>query len=103
MKMNKRRVFSPEFKLEAVALIESQGYSVRQASEALSVGESALRRWVQQYRQEQQGSTPKAKALTPEHQQIQQLKTQVKQLELEKEVLKKAAALMAEAPFSRIR
>ncbi len=101
--MTQRRGFTPEFKREAVSLIETQGYSIGQASEALSVGETALRRWVNQYRQEQGGTTPQAKAITPEHQQIQALQARIKRLELEKEVLKKAAALMAEAPLGRIR
>ena len=38
------------------------------------------------------GVIPTAKALTAEQQYIQRLQTQVKQLELEKEILKKAAA-----------
>lgn len=101
--MTSRRTYSPEFKLEAVNLIETQNYSIRQASEALSVGETALRRWGKQYRAEQNGITPKAKALTSEQQQIQQLQRRVKQLELEKEILKKATALMAETPSAGIR
>ena len=101
--MKRRKSYTAEFKLEAVNLITHQGYSIRQASEALSVGETALRRWVNQYCQEQQGITPTAKALTSEQQQIQQLQAQVKRLELEKEILKKAAALMAETPSARIR
>ena len=54
----KRRTFSPEFKREAADLVLQQSYSYQQASEALGVGETALRRWVQQLSSERGGITP---------------------------------------------
>ena len=51
----KRRTFSPEFKQEAASLVLDQGYSIPQACTSLGVGESALRRWVDQLSQERQG------------------------------------------------
>ena len=41
-----RRFFSPEFKAEAVRLIQERGYSVSQACRELDIGETALRRWI---------------------------------------------------------
>ena len=90
----KRREFSPEFKREAAQLVLDQSYSIPQACESLGVGTTALRRWVKQLAQERQGFTPKAKALTPEQQQIQALEKRIKRLELEKKILKKATALL---------
>lgn len=89
-----RRTFSPEFKLDAVNLVLKQGYTVQQACRAASVGETALRRWIEQYQAEISGVTPSGKAFTAEQQEIQALKKQIKQLELEKEILKKATALL---------
>ena len=48
MKHTGRR-FTAEFKADAVSLIQQQGYTVAQASQALGVGETALRWWVVQY------------------------------------------------------
>ena len=90
----KRRTFSPEFKREAAELVLLQSYSYPQACEALGVGETALRRWVDQLSSERIGITPKAKALTPDQQLIQELEKRVKRLELEKKILKKATALL---------
>jgi transposase len=90
----KRRTFSPEFKREAAELVLEQSYSYPQACEALGVGETALRRWVDQLSSERIGITPKAKALTPDQQRIQELEKRVKRLELEKKILKKATALL---------
>ena len=87
--MNKRRTYSPEYKREAASLILDQNYSYSQACESLDIGETALRRWVNQLRDERGGITPTAKALTPEQQRIQELEKRVKHLELEKSILKR--------------
>ena len=50
-----RRFFSPEFKAEAVRLIQERGYSVSQACRELDIGETALRRWISQVEAENQG------------------------------------------------
>ena len=90
----KRRSFSPEFKQEAASLVLDQGYTIAQACASLGVGESALRRWVQQLTDEREGITPKGKALTPEQRRIQELEARCKRLEMEKTILKKATALL---------
>ena len=50
-----RRFFSPEFKAKAVKLITERGYSIAQACRELDVGETALRRWINQVNAENQG------------------------------------------------
>ena len=94
MQRRDRRFFSKEFKREAGSLILDQGYSVPEACKAMDVGRTAINRWVQQLQDERSGVTPKTKALTPEHQRIQELEAQVEKLEREKLILKKATALL---------
>lgn len=88
-----RRSFTAEFKLEAASLVLDQGYSVPEASRSLDVGETVLRRWVQQLQSERSGATPANRALTPEQQKIQELEARINRLEREKAILKKATAL----------
>jgi len=83
-----RRTFSAEFKREAADLVLKQNYSFIEASRSLGVGESALRRWVDQLQQERTGVTPQSKALTPEQQKIQELEARIARLEREKSILK---------------
>jgi transposase len=91
----KRRTFSQDFKLDAANLILKQGYTYREAQEATGVSNGALRNWVGQIQKEQQGETPVgARAITAEQQKVQALEKRIKQLELEKEILKKATALL---------
>lgn len=47
-----------------------------------------MRRWVEQLRQEQNGVTPQARALTPEQRHIQELEARIDRLEREKAILK---------------
>lgn len=67
----------------------NQGYSVPEASRSLDVGETVLRRWIQQLQSERAGITPISKALTPEQQKIQELEARINRLEREKAILKK--------------
>ncbi|MCR3957162.1 IS3 family transposase [Aeromonas veronii] len=84
-----RRSFTAEFKLEAASLVLDQGYSVPEASRSLDVGETVLRRWVQQLQSERSGATPANRALTPEQQKIQELEARINRLEREKAIPKK--------------
>ncbi len=98
-----RRSFSTEFKHEAACLVLDQGYSITEACRSLGVGSTALRRWVQQLQDERGGATPKAKALTPEQQRIQELEARINRLEREKSILKKATALLMSDELDRTR
>ncbi|GAB6069445.1 IS3 family transposase [Thiomicrorhabdus hydrogeniphila] len=89
-----RRNYTPEFKHEAAKLVLDEGYTISEACRSLGVGDTALRRWVEQLNNERGGITPTSKALTPEQQRIQELEARIKQLEREKSILKKATALL---------
>ncbi len=84
-----RRTFSPEFKQQAACLVLDQGYSHVEASRSVGIGESVLRRWVQQLQLERQGITPQGKAMTPDQQRIQGPEARIARLEREKSILKK--------------
>ena len=47
--MSKRRVFTREFKVEAVALVSRQGLSVAEVARRLEVGQNLLRKWQEQF------------------------------------------------------
>ncbi|WP_171501084.1 transposase [Acinetobacter wanghuae] len=101
--MRIRRTFTPEFKLEAASLVLDQGYSILQACRALDVGQTALKRWVDQLQFERTGQSPTMPALTAEQREIQQLKARIHQLEQEKMILKKATALLMSDEFKHMR
>lgn len=89
-----RRTFSPEFRLESAQLVVDQGYTIKAACDAMGVSKSTMEYWVRQLRQERQGKTPKAAAMTTEQRRIQELEKQLRRVETEKEILKKATTLL---------
>jgi transposase len=96
-----RPTYSTEFKNDAANLVLEQGYSIAEACHAVGVGYTALRRWIKQLQGEHLGITPKSKALTPDQQRIQELEAKIKKIEWEKDILKKATALLIEDNIKR--
>lgn len=92
---NKRRTFDDSFKLQVVKMIKDQGLTVTQVCRDLSIGETAVRRWIQQYEAEQLGQSGIGKPLTSEQQRIRQLEQENRQLKMDNDVLKKATAFFA--------
>ena len=91
-----RKTYTPEFKLEMIKLIEEQGQKIGAVATQYEIGESSLKAWLKRYRAEQQGNPiSKGNALTAEQREIQRLKREVAQLKLERDILKKASALLA--------
>jgi transposase len=92
---DKRKVFDDSFKLEVVKMIKDQGLSVSQVCRDLDIGDTAVRRWVQQYEAEKLGQAGIGKPLTSEQQRIRQLEQENRQLKMDNDVLKKATAFFA--------
>lgn len=94
MKRRPKRNFSPEFRLEAAQLVVDQNYKIREAAEAMNVGISTMDKWVRQLRMERGGESPKATPMTPDQLRIRQLEKRIREVEMEKDILKKATALL---------
>lgn len=93
--MTKTRNFSPEFRLEAAQLVVDQGYTIKAACDAMGVSKSTMEFWVRRLRAERSGKAPqKGEALTPDQREIQDLRRKLRRVEEEKEILKKATALL---------
>ena len=94
MSQKTKRTFSAEFKLEVARLVVDEKYSVQEAAKAMNVGLSTMDRWVRQLKNEREGISPKANPITPEQIEIRALKKEIKRINLENEILKKASALL---------
>ncbi len=91
----KRRAFDDSFKLQVVKMVKDQGLTVSQVCQDLNIGETAVRRWLQQYEAEQLGQAGIGKPLTAEQQRIRQLEQENRQLKVDNDILKKATAFFA--------
>ena len=92
---SKRRGFDASFKLQVVQMVREQGLSVPQICRDMDLGETAVRRWIQQYEVELSGQPGIGKPLTSEQQRIRQLEVENRQLKQDNELLKKASAFFA--------
>ena len=93
--MSKRRRYSQEFKLDAVSLVLDQGYSRTEAARSLGLNGNMLGRWVSEQRTDGGQAFRGNGKLTPEQEEIRKLRSQVKNLKMEKEILKKATVFFA--------
>ena len=93
---NKRNQYTREFKLEAISLVTDHKRKIPDMADSLGMGKSTLQKWLSQYRQDMSGQAPKVgNALTGEQRELQDLRKQVKCLTMERDILKKASALLA--------
>ena len=65
----------------------------------MNVGKSTMDKWVRQLKDERSGITPKVTPMTPDQLKIRELEKKIKRIEMEKEILKKATALLASDSF----
>ena len=94
MGKRKRRTFTEEFKADAVRLCKAGGQSVGEVAKSLDLTETSLRAWVRQAEIDAGKGTPEA-LTTVEREELSELRRRVKRLEMEREILKKAAAFFA--------
>ncbi len=86
----KRRSYDKEFKISAVKMILEEGISTAEVSRDLGVNKNSLYKWKREYISEQQQAFPGKGRMKPEEEEISKLRKQVKRLEMERDILKKA-------------
>jgi transposase len=90
-----RRSFTREFKVQAVKMVTEQGYSFAEAARQLGVRENQIRNWKKLLDAEMSrtasgdGTRPTLDA------ELHRLRAENKRLQLEHDILKKAAAFFA--------
>ena len=88
-----RRRFTDEFKEQAARLVLDEGKSVSAVARELDLVPSALGNWVKQV--EANRTKGRTGLTTAEREELSRLRRQVRVLEEEREILKKAAAFFA--------
>jgi transposase len=89
-----RRSFSDEFKAGAVRLVLAEGKGITGVARDLGISVSGLGRWVEQARADQ-GKSKRGTLTSEEKEELARLRKEVRELRLEREILKKAAAFFA--------
>lgn len=85
--------YPEEFKRQAASLVVDGGRRIGEVSRELGVNHETLRNWVAAMRKER--ATPGGPIAADERAELARLRRQVAELELEKEILRKAAVFFA--------
>jgi transposase len=89
-----RRTFTDEFRAGAVSLVLEKGKTMAQVARDLDLTQSTLGRWVEQARANA-GKSTRGTLTTEEKDELARLRKENRELRLEREILKKAAAFFA--------
>ena len=96
----KKRKYSKEFKLEAVALTNNTDKSMREIALDLGINESMLRHWRVKFQDTGEAAFPGhgKQNLTPDEAEIKRLNKELEIAKEERDILKKAVAIFSKKP-----
>lgn len=89
------RIFTEEFKKEAVRLFKEQGLTLAEVSRNLEIAPKSLKTWVSQYEQGALKGSLEVTKLTPDQLRIRELERELAIAREERDILKKATAYFA--------
>lgn len=93
-----RRIFSREFKVEAVRLVTERGVSITQAAQDLGIGGNMLGRWVREAKVDQRQAFPGRGQMKPDDAEVARLKRELARTRAERDILKKTIGYLAKEP-----
>ena len=91
----KRKIYTAEFKREAVSLITHHGYGVSEAARNLGIHATMLRKWKRALEQQGAQAFSGNGRLSPAQEELYRLRQENKRLRMERDILKKAALFFA--------
>jgi transposase len=91
----KRQNYTAEFKLQAVRMLTDQGLSVAEVSLQLGVPQNCLRLWRKTFQEHGDAAFPGHGKLSKADQEIARLRTELRRVEAERDLLKKALVYFA--------
>lgn len=93
-----KRVFSREFKLEAVKLVKERGVTKSQAARDLGIHVNVLRKWVADYETDAAQAFPGRGKMRADDAEVARLRRELAKTKTERDILKKAIAYFAKEP-----
>jgi Transposase and inactivated derivatives len=90
-----RKKYDTAYKLEVIRMVNEDGLNGMEVSRKLGIHEKTVYRWLSEYRKDGQEAFPGKGHLKPADEELRQLRRQVRDLQEENEILKKAAAIFA--------
>ena len=94
-----RRVFSREFRRQAVHLVTQRGVSVAQAARDLDLRATVISRWIREFGDRPTRAFPGKSQMSAGDEEARRLRREVVKLKAERDILEKGAAYFARDHF----
>ena len=99
---SQRRKYTKEFKTDAVALYESSGKPMAEIERDLGLSQGLLKHWVRQQQSKGEEAFPGHGRQSGEAEEVRRLRRENDLLRQERDILKKALAIVSESPRRRM-
>ena len=93
--MEGKRIFTAEFKREALRLVENSRKPLAQVARELGISDNTLQGWKKQQQQHGEEAFPGSGHQTPQEEEMRRLKRENELLRQERDILKKALAIFS--------
>lgn len=95
MTRKQRRLYTKEFKLEAIQLAESQGGNASNIARNLGISPNLLNRWIREHNSDTKYSFPGLGNLKEPEKELYELRKELADTKMERDILKKALAIFS--------
>ncbi len=92
-----QKTYTPEFKREAVQLVQTSGKSIAQVARDLGISDSSIHQWRKELAEHRSEAFPGSGHQTAQEEEVRRLKRELETMKQERDILKKAVGI-----FSRI-
>lgn len=90
-----RRIYTREFKISAVRLLNEGGRGLAQTAKDLGVNRTMLSRWRKEYAEDAEGAFVGSGRMKPAEEESRRLQKEIELLREERDILKKAVEFLA--------
>jgi transposase len=94
-----QRIFTREFKMEAVQLVQTSKKPLAQIARDLGIADSTLHHWRKLFSEQGEQSFPGSGHQTPQEEEMRHLRRENELLRQERDVLKKAIGIFSRGPL----
>lgn len=91
--MERQRKYDREFKINAIKLYRESGKKLEEVARNLGIPKPTLYYWIKEFKENGEDSFPGSGQLKPCNEEVYRLKKQLAEVTMERDILKKAAAI----------
>lgn len=96
---NVQKTYTPEFKREAVQLVQTSGKPIAQVARDLGISDSSIHQWRKELAEHDSEAFPGSGHQTAQEEEVRRLKRELETVKQERDILKKAIGIFSRNPL----